>query len=51
MNITLVILYSYLLGSIPFGLIYAKIAGLGDVRNIGSGNIGATNVLRFQVLI
>ena len=46
MNITLVILYSYLLGSIPFGLIYAKIAGLGDVRNIGSGNIGATNVLR-----
>ena len=46
MNTTLVILYSYLLGSIPFGLIYAKIAGLGDVRNIGSGNIGATNVLR-----
>ena len=46
MDITLVILYSYLLGSIPFGLIYAKIAGLGDVRNIGSGNIGATNVLR-----
>ena len=46
MNITLVILYSYLLGSIPFGLIYAKIAGLGDVTNIGSGNIGATNVLR-----
>ena len=46
MNITIVILYSYLLGSIPFGLIYAKIAGLGDVRNIGSGNIGATNVLR-----
>ena len=46
MDITLVFLYSYLLGSIPFGLIYAKIAGLGDVRNIGSGNIGATNVLR-----
>jgi len=46
MNITFVILYSYFLGSIPFGLIYAKIAGLGDVRNIGSGNIGATNVLR-----
>ena len=46
MDITLVILYSYLLGSIPFGLIYAKIAWLGDIRNIGSGNIGATNVLR-----
>ena len=46
MDITLVILYSYLLGSILFGLIYSKIAGLGDVRNIGSGNIGATNVLR-----
>lgn len=46
MDITLVILYSYLLGSIPFGFIYTKIAGLGDVRNIGSGNIGATNVLR-----
>jgi len=36
----------YLLGSIPFGLLLTKAAGLGDVRDIGSGNIGATNVLR-----
>ncbi|MEM7618842.1 MAG: glycerol-3-phosphate 1-O-acyltransferase PlsY [Pseudomonadota bacterium] len=36
----------YIFGSIPFGLVLTKIAGLGDVRNIGSGNIGATNVLR-----
>ncbi|MCX7644831.1 MAG: glycerol-3-phosphate 1-O-acyltransferase PlsY [Rhodobacteraceae bacterium] len=36
----------YLLGSIPFGLVLARLLGLGDLRQIGSGNIGATNVLR-----
>ena len=39
-------LAGYLLGSIPFGLLLTRAAGLGDVRAIGSGNIGATNVLR-----
>lgn len=42
----LVILFGYLLGSIPFGLVLCRIAGYGDIRKIGSGNIGATNVLR-----
>lgn len=36
----------YLLGSIPFGIVFARVFGLGDLRAIGSGNIGATNVLR-----
>ena len=39
-------LIAYLIGSIPFGLLLTHIAGLGDIRNIGSGNIGTTNVLR-----
>ena len=37
---------AYLLGSVPFGILMAKMMGLGDLREIGSGNIGATNVLR-----
>lgn len=46
MELVILFLSGYLAGSIPFGIVCARLAGLGDIRKIGSGNIGATNVLR-----
>ncbi|MEM9431504.1 MAG: glycerol-3-phosphate 1-O-acyltransferase PlsY [Pseudomonadota bacterium] len=46
MTIAVAALFGYLLGSIPFGVVITRALGLGDLRSIGSGNIGATNVLR-----
>ncbi|MEL6623838.1 MAG: glycerol-3-phosphate acyltransferase, partial [Pseudomonadota bacterium] len=46
LSLILPMLVGYLLGAIPTGLLLTRMAGRGDIRNVGSGNIGATNVLR-----
>jgi acyl phosphate:glycerol-3-phosphate acyltransferase len=46
LELIIALVFGYLCGTIPFGLLLTKAAGLGDIRSIGSGNIGATNVLR-----
>ena len=46
LNFVLVMILAYVIGSIPFGIVFANLFGIGDLRKIGSGNIGATNVLR-----
>ena len=45
-TLIIIAILAYLLGSVPFGVLITRVMGLGDLRQIGSGNIGATNVLR-----